>query len=146
MKHRVVAGLLLAGGLASCEESPREPAATELPGATSEYALRVSGPANTSLVIETRWSGGFGGEAHNEYTLYYVREHGWWQDDERRQLDHWVGRKGNWHAGPVLRRLDATTIAVEMLNEYGKVITSTYTFEGGWPHAELLSVTGPRGN
>jgi hypothetical protein len=127
MKARLRAiGLLLAGLtclLGSCGDDYE-----------SGERLRVSARDDTWLEIETHWTGAFAGSAHNEYTLYYVRRGGWWQEDERRSIRYWPSVPSRSGPGPVLRRIDAHTIAVETPEENGRVSTTTYSFTGPWPN------------
>lgn len=122
MKYYILSALLLAG-LASCGGDYE-----------SGERLRVSARDNTWLELDTHWTGAFAGSAHNEYTLYHVRRGGWWQEDERRIIRYWPSSPGRSGPGPVLRRIDASTIAIDTPEEGGRTSTTTYSFTGPWPN------------
>lgn len=102
----------------------------------NEARMRLSVRDNTWLEIDTHWTGAFAGSAHNEYTLYKVRRGGWLQEDERRSIRYWPSVPSRSGPGPVLRRIDTNTIALDTPEEGGRVSTTTYSsssFEP-WPN------------
>jgi hypothetical protein len=131
MKNTFLAGLLFSGlcAVAGCGEE-------QFGSSDSQVNMQVSAPENTWLEVDMHWTGAFGGAAHNEYTLYFVRRGGWWQADKRWALNYWPTAVGPWGPGPVLRRLDADTIAVDMPLENGFMQTAKYALKGYQPKGE----------
>jgi hypothetical protein len=123
MKKLLLAGLLLAG-LGACGDE-------QAGNADSEVSMQVSAQENTWLEIDTHWTGAFAGSAHDEYTLYFVRRSSWLQADKRWQLNYWPAAPG-----PVLRRIDADTIAVDVLYSNGRMQTTKYALKGYQPKGE----------
>jgi len=126
MKTFLFAGLLLAG-LSGCGDEQADSTA-------SEMSMQVSVQENTWLEIDTHWTGAFAGSAHDEYTLYFVRRGGWLQDDKRWTLNYWPAAPR-----PVLRRIDADTIAVDVLYSNGRMQTTKYALKGHQPKGEPRS-------
>ncbi len=124
MKKLVLLGGLLVSGLCACGD--------EQAGNTdSEVRMQVSAQENTWLEVDTHWTGAFAGSAHDEYTLYFVRRGGWLQYDKRWALNYWPAAPG-----PVLRRIDADTIAVDVRYSNGRMQTTKYSLEGYQPKGE----------
>jgi hypothetical protein len=116
--------LLLLSGLASCGDEPAG-------NSDNEASMQVSAQENTWLEVDMHWTGAFAGSAHYEYTLYFVRRGGWLQADKRWQLNYWPAAPG-----PVLRRIDADTIAVDVLYSSGRMQTTKYDLKGYQPEGE----------